>query len=247
MCPPIIQNYRRGSALLAVVLVLAVVSSILSIGTAKITQAAINSTGSNKTTLQAQQYAASEAELIKSISYADLTAQSRADISDSGFQKEVILSDESDLSGGIKKRDVTVNIYSNSESLPRATAKFIRYKAPSSSTISSKVFSIPKDGSVTYTLPGNVSHLSVLAITDFDTHGEGTRTNTVKIGGIGTLSMDSVTYKTGSKGHGWSFDTSQSASGDYKVSLAAGSTITISTSASSGAAITHTTVLLIMS
>ena len=59
--------------------------------------------------------------------------------------------------------------------------------------------------------------------------------------------MDSVTYKTGSKGHGWAFDTSQSASGDYKVSLAAGSTITISTHASSGAEITHTTVLLIMS
>lgn len=131
--------------------------------------------------------------------------------------------------------------------MPRATAKFIRYKAPSSSTISSKVFSISKDGSVTYTLPGNVSHLSVLAITDFDTHGEGTRTNTVNIGGIGTLSMDSVTYKYGSKGHGWEFDTSQSASGDYKVSLAAGSTITISTHASSGAEITHTTVLLIMS
>ena len=176
-----------------------------------------------------------------------MKAQNKQSISDSGFQKEVILSDESDLSGGIKKRDVTVNIYSNSESLPRATAKFIRYKAPSSSTISSKVFSIPKDGSVTYTLPSNVSHLSVLAITDFDTHGEGTRTNTVKIGGIGTLSMDSVTNKYGSKGHGWEFDTSQSASGDYKVSLAAGSTITISTSASSGAAITHTTVLLIMS
>ena len=245
--PPTIQNYRRGSALLAVVLVLAVVSSVMSIGTAKITQAAINSTGSNKATLQAQQFASSEADLIKSISYTDLTAQSRADISDSGFQKEILLSDESDLSGGIKKRDVTVNIYSNSESLPRATVNFIKYKAPSSSTISSKVFSIPKDGSVTYTLPGNVSHLSVLAITDFDTHGEGTRTNTVNIGGIGTLSMDSVTYKYGSKGHGWEFDTSQSASGDYKVSLAAGSTITISTHASSGAEITHTTVLLIMS
>ena len=245
--PPTIQNYRRGSALLAVVLILAVVSSVMSIGTAKITQAAINSTGSNKATLQAQQFASSEADLIKSISYTDLTAQSRADISDSGFQKEILLSDESDLSGGIKKRDVTVNIYSNSESLPRATAKFIRYKAPSSSTISSKVFSIPKDGSVTYTFPGNVRHLSVLAITDFDTHAEGTITNTVNIGGIGTLSMDSVTYKTGSKGHGWYFDTSQSASGDYKVSLAAGSTITISTHASSGAEITHTTVLLIMS
>lgn len=73
-CAPVVQNYRRGSALLAVVLILAVVSSVLSVGTAKITQAAINSTGSNKITLQAQQYAASEAELIKSISYNDLTA-----------------------------------------------------------------------------------------------------------------------------------------------------------------------------
>ena len=61
--PPTIQNYRRGSALLAVVLILAVASSVMSIGTAKITQAAINSTGSNKATLQAQQYAASEADL----------------------------------------------------------------------------------------------------------------------------------------------------------------------------------------
>ena len=76
MCPPVVQNYRRGSALLAVVLILAVVSSIMSIGTAKITQAAINSTGSNKATLQAQQFASSEADLIKSISYTDLTAQS---------------------------------------------------------------------------------------------------------------------------------------------------------------------------
>ena len=29
-----------------------------------------------------------------------------------------------------------------------------------------------KDGSVMYALPGNVSHLSVLAVTDFDTHYE---------------------------------------------------------------------------
>ena len=76
----------------------------MNIGTAKITQAAINSTGSNKATLQAQQYAASEADLIKSISYTDLTAQSRADISDSGFQKEVIFSDESDYSEQIKQK-----------------------------------------------------------------------------------------------------------------------------------------------
>lgn len=125
--PPTIQNYRRGSALLAVVLVLAVVSSVMSIGTAKITQAAINSTGSNKATLQAQQFASSEADLIKSISYTDLTAQSRADISDSGFQKEVILSDESDYSEQIKQKTATINVYKGNESLPRSTIKLTRY------------------------------------------------------------------------------------------------------------------------
>ena len=127
MPPPTIQNYRRGSALLAVVLVLAVVSSVMSIGTAKITQAAINSTGSNKATLQAQQFASSEADLIKSISYTDLTAQSRADISDSGFQKEVILSDESDYSEQIKQKTATINVYKGNESLPRSTIKLTRY------------------------------------------------------------------------------------------------------------------------
>ena len=99
----------------------------MSIGTAKITQAAINSTGSNKATLQAQQFAASEAELIKSISYADLTAQSRADISDSGFQKEVILSDESDYSEQIKQKTATINVYKGNESFPRSTIKLTRY------------------------------------------------------------------------------------------------------------------------
>ena len=137
MCPPVVQNYRRGSALLAVVLILAVVSSVLSIGTAKITQAAINSTGSNKITLQAQQYASSEAELIKSISYNDLTAQSRADISDSGFQKEVILSDESDYSEQIKQKTATINIYKGSESLPRSTIKLTRY------SVEQKVSGVP--------------------------------------------------------------------------------------------------------
>lgn len=101
----------------------------MSIGTAKITQAAINSTGSNKATLQAQQFASSEADLIKSISYTDLTAQSRADISDSGFQKEILLSDESDHSEQIKQKTATINVYKGSESLPRSTIKLTRYSA----------------------------------------------------------------------------------------------------------------------
>ena len=137
MHPPITQTCRRGSALLAVVLILAVVSSVLSIGTAKITQAAINSTGSNKATLQAQQYAASEAELLRSTNYSDLKAQNKQSISDSGFQKEVILSDESDYSEQIKQKTATINIYKGSESLPRSTIKLTRY------SVEQKVSGVP--------------------------------------------------------------------------------------------------------
>ena len=116
----------------------------MSIGTAKITQAAINSTGSNKATLQAQQFASSEADLIKSISYTDLTAQSRADISDSGFQKEVILSDESDYSEQIKQKTATINVYKGSESLPRSTIKLTRY------SVEQKVSGVPVGTVITW-------------------------------------------------------------------------------------------------
>lgn len=127
LCPPITQKYRRGSALLAVVLILAVVSSVLSVSTAKISQAAINSTGSNKTTLQAQQYAASEAELMRSMPYSDLSSSAKAKIAGTVFSKEVILGEESSYSSSIKQRPVTVNIYSDAESLPRSTLTFQRY------------------------------------------------------------------------------------------------------------------------
>ena len=121
------SSRKQGSALLAVVLILAVVSSVMSIGTAKISQAAINSTGSNKTTLQAQQYAASEAELMRSMPYSDLSSSAKAKIAGTVFSKEVILGEESSYSSSIKQRPVTVNIYSDAESLPRSTLTFQRY------------------------------------------------------------------------------------------------------------------------
>lgn len=121
------SSRKQGSALLAVVLVLAVISSVMSVSTAKISQAAINSTGSNKTTLQAQQYAASEAELMRSMPYSDLSSSAKAKIAGTVFSKEVILGEESSYSSSIKQRPVTVNIYSDAESLPRSTLTFQRY------------------------------------------------------------------------------------------------------------------------
>ena len=126
------SSKKQGSALLAVVLVLAVVSSVMSVSTAKITQAAINSTGSNKTTLQAQQYAASEAELMRSMPYSNLSSLAKAKIAGTVFSKEVILGEESSYSSSIKQRSVTVNIYSDAESLPRSTVKLQRFSVEAS-------------------------------------------------------------------------------------------------------------------
>ena len=139
--PPIIQKYRKGSALLAVVLILAVISSMLSVGTAKLTQAAINSTSTNKITLQAQQYAASKADIVKATKYDELTAQNKTVISNSdGFYDEVSISAESEYPGNsnISQRECIIRVYKDSEALPRSSLKLMRY------SVSTEVSSVPQ-------------------------------------------------------------------------------------------------------
>lgn len=139
--PPIIQKYRRGSALLAVVLILAVISSMLSVGTAKLTQAAINSTSTNKITLQAQQYAASKADIVKATKYDELTAQNKTVISNSdGFYDEVSISAESEYPGNsnISQRECIIRVYKDSEALPRSSLKLMRY------SVSTEASSVPQ-------------------------------------------------------------------------------------------------------
>lgn len=138
--PPILQKstYRKGSALLAVVLVLSVISSFMAVSVAKISQASQNSIGSSKVALQAQQYAASKAELVKAAKYSDLTAQTKSIISNSNtFYDEVIIGDETDYPNNekIKQKDVTINVYSNTETLPRASLKFTRYSVSNGTSV----------------------------------------------------------------------------------------------------------------
>lgn len=140
VAPPTLQKsfYRKGSALLAVVLVLSVISSFMAVSVAKISQASQNSIGSSKVALQAQQYAASKAELVKAKKYSDLTAQTKSIISNSNtFYDEVIIGDETDYPNNdkIKQKDVTINVYSNTETLPRASLKFTRYSVSNGTSV----------------------------------------------------------------------------------------------------------------
>ena len=99
----------------------------MSISIAKATQTSQNSLFSNKISNQANAYAMSEADLLKSVDYSDLTSQGKSGISGSDFTKEISVSAESNYSDTTKQKTVTVKIYKGNETLPRAELKLNRY------------------------------------------------------------------------------------------------------------------------
>ena len=251
--PPKVCTHQ-ASAVLAVVIVLGAVSAMLAFSTAKATQSGLRATDSNRVTLQAQQYAASEAELLRSVTYADSQSFAKSDIDGTKFKKEVRVGGESNYSGDIKQKDLTIRVFYDNEILPRASMKLTRYSVAQKGTFSAKAFQIPYNGSVSYTLPGDVKHISVLASTVWTPHLGSDTTNVVSLGGIGTLSMYTFSDRHGSKGYGYDYTTTSTASADFSVNLSSGSILTISTSVKnpfgSGHASTpvyHTDVLLVMS
>lgn len=110
------------------------IGSMTAISMAKVSQSTNNSLVSSGITAQAQSYAFSEAELIKSKDYSDLQAQNRATISGSDFQKEVTLSNESDYSSSIKQRTATIKVYKGSETVPRSQINLVRYSVEQKSS-----------------------------------------------------------------------------------------------------------------
>ena len=147
-------NARKGSAVFVVVIILALISSMLSLGMAKVSQAAMSSTNTNKTTSQAQQYAESKAGIIKSISYGNLASQSKSIISNSGdFYDEVVVGSESTYPSDekIKQKECLIRVYKGSETVPRASLRLMRYSAESTSSSVPQGSIIPWYGS-----PGNI-------------------------------------------------------------------------------------------
>lgn len=104
-------------------IVSAAIVGLTAVSLAKVNHLAFNGLDSSKTALQAQQYAASKAELIRSINYDDLTAQNKNTIQNSNFQDEVKISAESSYpsDSSIKQKICTINVYKTGESLPRST------------------------------------------------------------------------------------------------------------------------------
>ena len=125
--PPRKSIRHNGSAALAIIVVMGIVSSLFSLGSAKVTQAAMNGTSSNKASLQAQQYAVSEAALLQAVPYSDLKASAKAEIPNSSYFTETSLSSESNYTNATKKRTATIHIYFENETVPRASLAVDRY------------------------------------------------------------------------------------------------------------------------
>ena len=76
-------------------IIAAVIISMTAVSLAKVNNLALNTLTSNKTAMQAQQYAAAKADFVKLVKYDELTAQNRTIIqSSNGYQDEVIISPE---------------------------------------------------------------------------------------------------------------------------------------------------------
>lgn len=109
---------------------MALVSGMLSLGSAKMSQAAMNANRSNSIAMQAGVYASSKAEILKKEGYSDLKNQGKTSIANSdGFYDEVSVGAESvyDAEKNIKQKECLIRVYHKDDVLPRSTIKLIRY------------------------------------------------------------------------------------------------------------------------
>ena len=127
MCPPTTHKSKRASALLVLVITLGLISGMLSLGVAKINAVSMNSADANKVSTQAHNLALNEAALVRATDYTSLKGSLRTAVSGTAFEREVILSDESDYTSTIKSRTATINVYKGSETIPRSILSVTRY------------------------------------------------------------------------------------------------------------------------
>ena len=120
---------HKGSAALACVIVFALVSSMLGLSMAKVTQAAMNGTSSNQTSAAASQIAQSDAELLRSVSYQEVAPSSRKAVEGTPFQHEMTVSPESDFNSSVKQKTVTIKVFKGAETNPRSELRLTRYSA----------------------------------------------------------------------------------------------------------------------
>lgn len=121
-----IRSSHKGSAVLALVIVCGIFSSMMGLASAKVSSATNSSLSSSKTSAQALQYAETQAVIVRNTAYDDLSSKAKTQIAGTHFYEEVTVGAEAAYKEDIKKKDCTVNVYSGSETIPRATLTITR-------------------------------------------------------------------------------------------------------------------------
>ena len=131
------NSKHKGSALLIIVAVAAIIMSMIAISLAKVSQSSQNTLISSKTALQAQQYAAAKAEIINSIKYDELAAQARDLIPNTNYSDEVIIGAEEPYPDNpdIMQKICRINVYAAADVLPRYSLQVIRTSVPQGSSL----------------------------------------------------------------------------------------------------------------
>ena len=121
-----IRSSHKGSAVLALVIVCGIFSSMMGLASAKVSSVTNSSLSSSKTSAQALQYAETQAGIVRNTAYDDLSSKAKTQIAGTHFYEEVTVGAETAYKEDIKKKDCTVNVYSGSETIPRATLTITR-------------------------------------------------------------------------------------------------------------------------
>ena len=187
--------------LIAVLLVM----SILSTSLATMAQATLSTGNSSKIALQAQQYADARASLVKVAGYDNFKDMRKTDISGSDFSEEISDLQEEKDDEDIKTKTAKIKIYYKNENQPRYTLPMILHDADNSSSACQIVTGT---NAVSFTADGNYQTVTVIVsstYTPIDGSWTGTATYNINAAGlkIGSISTQTETYKSGSKGHYW--------------------------------------------
>lgn len=99
---------------------------MMGLASAKVSSVTNSSLSSSKTSAQALQYAETQADIVRNTTYDDLSSKAKTQIAGTHFYEEVTVGQEAAYKEDIKKKDCIVNVYSGSETIPRATLTITR-------------------------------------------------------------------------------------------------------------------------
>ena len=115
---------RKGAAMLVNMIIVALMMGVMATSFVQLSSAQLSSTDAYRVAFQAQQLCESKANEVGVVSYGMLANEPRAVVTGAtDWQREVVLGVETNLGGNNYQREVTINVYYGSETIPRATVK----------------------------------------------------------------------------------------------------------------------------